>query len=391
MRQRGNDSGSCGSTPAGIRSVAGSYVERAFRGTKREASKALAALIVEAERLAPKSAKKANRRSPHERMACARHRVSPRTVTTCRVYIDNPIVPAIGSIPAAKLMTTDLDRFYRQLLRFGAGHGPYAPATIRRVHDIIRRALGQGVRWGWISHNPAIDAWPPRVPAKEPTPPSPDELVRLFRVAEQSDPALATPLLLAARSGARRDELIALRWKDPDLDRGPLRIERGIVLRRWRVHRAGAKNHQSRRLTLDPTTTAALNEHKHRVEENVRAAGTEVTSESFVFSFEAERLVALASGLHHAWVSTALPVSGIERRPSPRPPALRRHPPPVVGRRRAHGRLGHRNPTTTLNVYAHFVPGADRDAAAALGRVFDDALRVTGSRRSGDAPPDRGV
>ena len=86
---------------------------------------------------------------------------SPKTVATCRVYIDNPIIPAIGSLSASKLTAAELDRFYRHLLEVGASNGPYAPATIRRVHGIIRRALTQGVRWGWITHNPAIDASPP--------------------------------------------------------------------------------------------------------------------------------------------------------------------------------------------------------------------------------------
>ena len=32
------------------------------------------------------------------------------------------------------------------------------------------------------------------------------------------------------------------------------------------------------------------------------------------------------------------------------------------------GRLGHRNPSTTLNVYAHFVPGSDREASPSSAR-----------------------
>ena len=34
------------------------------------------------------------------------------------------------------------------------------------------------------------------------------------------------------------------------------------------------------------------------------------------------------------------------------------------------GRLGHRNAATTLNVYAHFLEQADRDAADVMGRVI---------------------
>ncbi|MGE4164121.1 MAG: tyrosine-type recombinase/integrase [Vicinamibacterales bacterium] len=36
------------------------------------------------------------------------------------------------------------------------------------------------------------------------------------------------------------------------------------------------------------------------------------------------------------------------------------------------GRLGHRNPSTTLNVYAHFVPSADAHAADVLAALLED-------------------
>ena len=39
------------------------------------------------------------------------------------------------------------------------------------------------------------------------------------------------------------------------------------------------------------------------------------------------------------------------------------------------GRLGHRNLATTLNVYAHFVPEVDQQAADVLGRMFGEALK----------------
>jgi len=41
------------------------------------------------------------------------------------------------------------------------------------------------------------------------------------------------------------------------------------------------------------------------------------------------------------------------------------------------GRLGHRNPSTTLNVYSHFVPESDQDAADTLGKIFGEAERVS--------------
>lgn len=381
MRQRGHDSWQlrvhAGRDPSTGRKR---YVARTFRGNKREASKALAAMVADVDRRpAVSGAKQTVAALCHEWLEHAAPSFSPKTVETTRMYIEDPIIPALGSVPVVKLTPVDLDRFYRQLLEVGRSRGPYAPATIRRVHGIIRRALSQGVRWGWITHNPAIDASPPRVPMKELKPPDPDQVVRLFRVAQQSDPDLATFIMLAASSGARRGELLALRWSDLDLDRGVLSIERGIVRAGDNLIEQGTKTHQSRRISLDAGTVSALREHRERMIDRARAAGSALASNGFVFSHSVDgsspwhpdsttrafQRVCRQAGvtgvrlhdLRH-YVATRLLAAGVDVR--------------TVA-----GRLGHRNPSTTLNVYSHFVPETDKDAADALGRIFDDAAHST--------------
>ena len=42
------------------------------------------------------------------------------------------------------------------------------------------------------------------------------------------------------------------------------------------------------------------------------------------------------------------------------------------------GRLGHRNPNVTLNVYAHFLPEADREAADLLGAMLPSQAAPAG-------------
>ncbi|HTU39995.1 MAG TPA: site-specific integrase [Acidimicrobiales bacterium] len=377
MRQRGENSWNlrvyAGRDPVTGRKLS---IERTVRGNKREASKVLAAMVAEVDRR-PVTAAGKNTVAVlcREWLDHATPSFSPKTVETTRMYIEDPIVPILGSIPVAKLTPADLDHFYRLLLEVGRSRGPYAPATIRRVHGIIRRALTQGVRWGWISHNPAIDASPPRVPVKELQPPDPAQVVQLFRFAQDTDPDLATFIILAASSGARRGELLALRWHDIDLDRGRLSIERGIVRVDDRLIEQGTKTHQSRRISLDATTVAALKAHQLRVTERARAASAGIASDGFVFSSAVDgsspwhpdstsrafRRICRQAGvtgvrlhdLRH-YVATRLLAAGVDVR--------------TVA-----GRLGHRNPSTTLNVYSHFLPEADRDAADELGRIFDAA------------------
>ena len=63
--------------------------------------------------------------------------------------------------------------------------------------------------------------------------------------------------MLAASSGTRRGEMVALRWKDLDLDGGTLSIERGIVIVGGQLIEQGTKSHQSRNITLDAATLGA--------------------------------------------------------------------------------------------------------------------------------------
>lgn len=165
------------------------FLSRTFRGSKREAARALGTLVLEAERLSPRAGSHGSLETLcREWRAHATPNPSPRTVEVARGYLERPIIERLGSIPVARVTAAELDRSYRGLLERGPCGRPYAPATVRRVQGILRRVLAQGVRWGWLAHNPAIDASPPRVPHRLLTPPSPDDVLRLVRLAEATDP-----------------------------------------------------------------------------------------------------------------------------------------------------------------------------------------------------------
>ncbi len=114
--------------------------------------------------------------------------------------------PGLAPIQVARLRTEDIDRLYRELRKRGGQNGkPLAPATVKRAHVILHRALEQAVRWGWIRTNPAHQAQVPRIPAPDIHPPTPSELVHLFALAEESDPGFATFLLAAAATGRQTE------------------------------------------------------------------------------------------------------------------------------------------------------------------------------------------
>ena len=175
---------------------------------------------------------------------------------------------------------------------------PLSGARVNRIHTVVRSALGQAVKWGWIRRNPADHAEPGEVVEMEVEPPSEVDVIKLLAEAEQIDTRLALFLQLAIVTGARRGALCALRWNHLDLASATAsaRFTRVIVIgpdgtqhpdgrpRTSRpVDRPAARSKRSgRHVALDPYVVAALTAHHDRQVERA-AAGVELPGDAYVF------------------------------------------------------------------------------------------------------------
>jgi integrase len=111
-----------------------------------------------------------------------------------------------------------IDATYAELRRYGGvGRRPLAAGTLARVHVVLRAALSQAVRWGWIWDNPVERAHRLVTVTRELRPPTPQELRSLLDHVGTRDPQLHTLLVLAAFTGARRAQLLGLRWHNVHL------------------------------------------------------------------------------------------------------------------------------------------------------------------------------
>lgn len=173
------------------------------------------------------------------------------------------------------LGTADIDRFYQKLQLPGGGRSgrALAPATVRRVHGILRRALEQALRWGWIGKNPAASASPPRVPLRDTSVPDPAELVRVLRAANEREPDLALFILVAAATGARRSEVLALRWSAIDLAAGFVTIDHALVMGPNGLVEKDTKTHSVRRVSLDTVTVESLRARYKRAADTAAFVG----------------------------------------------------------------------------------------------------------------------
>ncbi|MHB1536451.1 MAG: tyrosine-type recombinase/integrase [Acidimicrobiales bacterium] len=379
---------------AGIDPLTGrqTYVTRTFRGGKREADEALARLVTEVSGGGHAAQDTTVGHLIEQWLDLAQGDLSPTTARGYRWIVKTYILPTLGKVPLARLRTAQLDRFYAQLREAGGQDGkPLSAATVRQVHAIVRRALQQGVRWGWIATNPASLASPPRVKAPQLAPPDPDAVIRLIEQAAAADPDFGCFLHLAATTGARRGELCALRWRDLDLEAGAVTITRSVVEAAHSVVvEKDTKTHASRRIALDPGTVVIVKAHRDRMASRVESCGGRLADDAHVFSHEVDGSRPWApNDVTKVFIRVRNRAGlGTVRLHDLRHFAATRLLAAGVSVRTVSGRLGHANAATTLGVYAHFVEESDREAAGKLGAlVVRSAVPEMGSQELAGAAP----
>ena len=69
---------------------------------------------------------------------------------------------------------------------------------------------------------------------------------------------------LAAYTGARRGELLNLRWHDIDLDHGEVRITGSAAVIAGQRIEGTTKSGRSRTVSIDPSTVQVLRDHRKR-------------------------------------------------------------------------------------------------------------------------------
>jgi integrase len=103
---------------------------------------------------------------------------------------------------------------------------PRSPATVKRYLAALSHAFTIAVKeWHWLEQNPVNNVSKPKEPRGRVRYLSDDERARLLAACQKSSNCdLYTVVILAISTGARRMELMSLRWKQVDLNRGVITL-----------------------------------------------------------------------------------------------------------------------------------------------------------------------
>ena len=221
----------------------------------------------------------------------------------------------LGPIPLADLTAEHLDRWYVDLMaRTPAAKGarPITANTALHYHRVMKAILHQGYKWGRVPANVADRTSPPRHAHVDVSPrmPTPDALAL---VAAKASLSARMAILLTAATGARRGEVVALRWSD--LQQVAVRVD-GQDRSAWVVHitasiakvpqaaavRKEPKGRRARRVPVPDGVIAALVEYREgRREWAAKLGGTLVDDGPILANLRAD--LTGATGYGPGWLT----------------------------------------------------------------------------------------
>jgi integrase len=267
------------------------------------------------------------------------------------------LVPHLGAVRLTALDARIVNVMYGRLI------DTLSPASVRRIHATLHRAMRDARRWGYVTANVVDRTDPPkhRPLEREQTTWTAEELRRFLRSVMGDE--LEALWVVYATTGLRRGEALGLRWGDVDLDRGELAVRQTIVAVNHEVQVSTPKTKRGRRVVaLDDMTVGALRRHRPELARGTDLVFVDGWGEVVHPSWVTKRFGELAAGaglprirlhdLRHTHATLALQ-AGIH--------------PKIVSER-----LGHSTVSLTLDVYSHALPHLQREAADALGRLLWD-------------------
>jgi integrase len=312
--------------------------------------------------------------------------VKPKTLAGYRHDIEHYINPQIGRFRMQALRPAVISKMYRDLMDHGGRNGQALSAwTVSHVHRTLRKALADAVNVEQVlAFNPAARSKRPRDHGGEPMSVWTADQLDTFLTTAQSHRLFAF-YRLAAYTGARRGELLYLRWPAIDFDTAEVTFGGSTAVVRGRRVEGTTKGGRSRVVSIDSETVAILRKHRRRQSEEQLGAGSAWKDSGLVFvnrwgePLYPDTVTALTTKLINSYNLSAR--ARIEPLPHARLHDLRHlHattlllagiPVHVVA-----ARLGHADPAVTLRVYSHVL----REHATSVGEIFAEAVRAPVSK-----------
>lgn len=174
------------------------------------------------------------------------------------------IIPYVGHYDVDKINDDHIERYYGRLIKEGVSR-----AYISIIKLILNKMFKQALKKRIILENPMRLVTTPSYKPNEKTVWTPEQVDHFLECTKGSK--FHTLYVVAESTGMRRGELLSLKWVDVDLEQGKITINKALKqTKKSGKHVKGPKNENGRRtIDIPQYTVEALREHQKATLEGV--------------------------------------------------------------------------------------------------------------------------
>jgi integrase len=197
-------------------------------------------------------------------------KVGQRTLERYEELLRVHVKPSLGLRPLQKLQATEIDTLYNKLdaLVDEDGDRQIAPMTLHHVHVTFNSCLSTAERKGMLRNNPMrrVEQVPSGGESDHGEALEESDLATLV-IGFKPSASMYAPVAIDAATGARRNELLAFRWTDLDVEKKALRVERALeVTKKFGTRFKPPKTERGKRtIALDDGSMAILLKEREKL------------------------------------------------------------------------------------------------------------------------------
>ncbi|MEC1725835.1 tyrosine-type recombinase/integrase [Schinkia azotoformans] len=299
-----------------------------------------------------------------ERILAVEKSTYNNNITFYNLYIK----PKIGGLRLKNISPLILQRFVNELVL----SKKLSSGTIHKIFDILKVIFKKAIKLKLLSENPAQQVELPKIRKNEINVWDIEEVNTFLQKCKnvKRPSKYYTAYLIAILTGMRQGEILGLRWKDIEFDKGLIYI-RQVLSHDAKEMKIGAKTVAGvRTIHISEMLTDQLKEEKLRIEKQKLKLGQSYEDNDLVIcTREGKPIIPtnLVKAFKKDVKKVGLPIIRwhdlrhthatmlIERNVNPK----------IIQERLGHSRIG-----VTLDIYSHVLPSMQREAVAQLDSVI---------------------
>ena len=320
----------------------------------------------------------------------ASRRCAPKTLeryTELGAYLTREV----GLVRLNELSTAEIQETIHRLSDHGGQRTatqpngkPLAPKTVRHIGTLLYTALSDAERLGMLKKHPMEKrrVLLPKLPKRRPPVLDEGKLRMLFERARST--RLYPFIVMAAATGCRRGELLALTWPDLDFATGVLLVSKSLEQTRIGGLRVKTtKSDEPRELGVPEWALEVLKQHRVEQQRDRAMFGPEYAANNLIFCqpagqyYSPDRLGARVVELMRSVGLQGVTLHSL--RHSHASILLSKGVPTAVVAQR----LGHADQNITLSIYSHALPADSRAAA----KIWNNAITEVVIEAHVELPP----